>query len=303
MIYMFQNCNNLKVVPELNTSKVTSMEYIFSGCTSLTEQPNFDYSKVTDFYYAFDSTNINTFNLTFDGCTNLKGAFHKASEIQSITINNGNVLVDLQYCFNGANISNITMTAGGTPTIPVSSLNSFMNQAQGDCNFTNDITFDISACTNMDSAFNGSQITVAPKFEGSFAGSKASNIFSTCRKLTEVKDIDFGSATSLTYLFSYSSKLTTIGLLKVPNVTSMSNPFRGCSALTTIAGLEGLKVDISFKDCPNLSNESIQNLIDTAADVTSLGTRTMTFNATPFDTITEEQTAAATAKGWTLASA
>lgn len=83
----------------------------------------------------------------------------------------------------------------------------------------------------------------------------------------------------------------------------MISCFNGCTALTTIGGLVGLKTDVDFKDCPNLSNESIQNLIDNAADVTSLGPKTMKFNATPFATITKEQTAAATAKGWTLASA
>lgn len=178
-----------------------------------------------------------------------------------------------------------------------------MYQAAENCNFTNDITFDISSCTEMSSAFSGSNITVAPKFEGSFVGSNVPYMFSNCPNLTEVKDIDFGSAIELNSLFAYSPNLTTIGLLKVPNVTYAYGLFDGCTALTTIAGLEGLKVDISFSDCANLSNASIQNLIDTAADVTSLGTRTMTFNATPFATITEEQRTAATAKGWTLASA
>lgn len=303
MYYMFRNCNRLKVVPELNTSKVTDMTGIFSGCTSLTEQPNFDYSKVTKFASAFENTNIDVFNLTFDDCTNLQRAFQGASGIHMITINNGNNLVDLGYCFNEANVANIGMNAGGTSSIPVSSLNLFMYQAQSNCNFMNDITFLLASCTKMDYAFCGSNITVTPKFKNGFSGSSANSTFAYCLDLIEVKDVDFGSATSLMYLFQNDEKLTTIGFLKVPNVTYVFELFQGCSSLTTIAGLEGLQTDISFSDCANLSNESIQNLIDNAADVTSLGTRTMTFNATPFATITEEQRGAATAKGWTLASA
>lgn len=300
---MFYGCINLKVIPELNTSKVNNMLGIFRVCTNLTAQPNLDYSKVTNFSWAFDNTNIKNFDLTFDGCGDLSGAFTGASDIQSITINNGNVVVDLTHCFSDANISNISMTSNGTPTISVSSLEYFMHMTAGNCNFVQDTTFDIASCTKMDYAFSSSSITVTPKFEGSFAGSLAQGTFSYCTKLTEVKDVDFGTASYLGYLFKDDDNLTTIGLLKVPNVTSMRDCFSSCTALTTIGGLVGLKTDVDFKECANLSNESIQNLIDTAADVSSTGTKTMTFHSTPFATITEEQRSAATAKGWTLASA
>lgn len=111
MFGTFEGCNNLKVVPELNTSKVTNMASIFYGCTSLTEQPNLDYSKVTNFLNAFYDTNIQTFNLTFDGCKNLSRSFQNASGITEITIHNsGTNLVDLSYCFSGATVSNITLS-------------------------------------------------------------------------------------------------------------------------------------------------------------------------------------------------
>lgn len=100
--------------------------------------------------------------------------------------------------------------------------------------------------------------------------------------------------------------LTTVGLITLPtNYSSLNlnNIFDYSTAIETIEGFVNLKDDLNLSSCQNLSNASVTNLITNAADVTSLGTRTMTFNATPFATITEEQTAAATAKGWTLASA
>lgn len=101
---------------------------------------------------------------------------------------------------------------------------------------------------------------------------------------------------------------STIGLINITSnegvtYSNTASMFRYVSNIVTIEGIVNMDFDINLNDCANLSNASIQNLIDNAADVTSLGTRTMTFNATPFATITEEQRAAATAKGWTLASA
>lgn len=161
--------------------------------------------------------------------------------------------------------------------------------------------FDYSKVTNVQGMFQGTKIR---SFQANLPlVTDASNMFQNCENLQDVT-ITFGN--NVVYLlntFYECNSLQTIGTLNVPNVTSMIYCFRNCTALTTIGGLVGLKADVDFKDCRNLSNESIQNLIDNAADVTSLGTKTMKFNATPFATITEEQTAAATAKGWTLAKA
>ena len=48
MTSMFQKCNNLVTIPELNTSKVTGMRYMFAQCRSLTSIPQLDASKVTN---------------------------------------------------------------------------------------------------------------------------------------------------------------------------------------------------------------------------------------------------------------
>lgn len=184
---------------------------------------------------------------------------------------------------------------------------------------------DTSNVTNMLYMF---YTAVSLKYVPSLNTSKVTtmqDMFRNCVSLEEIPDFDYSKVTNVqamfqgtkirsfqanlplvinaAYIFSECSSLKTIGTLNVPNVTIMLDCFRGCTNLTTIGGLVGLKADVDFKDCRNLSNESIQNLIDNAADVTSLGTKTMKFAATPFATITEEQTAAATAKGWTLASA
>lgn len=106
----------------------------------------------------------------------------------------------------------------------------------------------------------------------------------------------------------YNCDATTIGLINITSskgvtYSNTASMFNYVTNIVTMKGIVNMDFNINLNGCANLSNESIQNLIDNAADVTSLGTKTMTFNATPFATITEEQRAAATAKGWTLASA
>lgn len=48
MTAMFQKCNNLLTIPELDTSKATNMEYMFAQCRSLTSIPQLDASKATN---------------------------------------------------------------------------------------------------------------------------------------------------------------------------------------------------------------------------------------------------------------
>lgn len=302
MSNMFSNDINLKYVPSLNTSKVTNMRSMFFNCVSLEEIPDFDYSKVTNVSDMFSDTKIRSFQANLPLVTDASNMFARCANLQDVTITFGNEVVDLSTFLLAAHIDNLHFN--NPDGIQVSNLSNFMAQSTNSTNSLDlsSIKFLVNSCSSVDSAFEQSAITVAPVFEGTFSQSNISRIFYGCSGLTSVGDISF-AATSLYYIFGLCARLQTIGTLNVPNVTSMMYCFSSCASLTTIGGLVGLKTDVDFSDCENLSNESIQNLIDNAADVSFTGTKTMTFNATPFATITEEQTAAATAKGWTLASA
>lgn len=302
MSNMFSNDINLKYVPSLNTSKVTTMQNMFHNCVSLEEIPDFDYSKVKDVSNMFADTKIRAFQANLPLVTDASNMFARCANLQDVTITFGNEVVDLSTFLLAANIDNLHFN--NPDGIQVSNLSNFMAQSTNSTNGLDlsSIKFLVNSCSSVDSAFEESTITVAPVFEGTFSPSYINRMFYKCSSLTSVGDISF-DATSLSYIFGLCARLQTIGTLNVPNVTTIYYCFSSCASLTTIGGLVGLKTDVDFSDCENLSNESIQNLIDNAADVSSTGTKTMTFNATPFATITEEQTAAATAKGWTLASA
>lgn len=53
-----------------------------------------------------------------------------------------------------------------------------------------------------------------------------------------------------------------------------------------------------FGDCKKLTQESVNNIINALAD--GVTNQTITFAATQYGYITEEQKTAATAKGWTI---
>ena len=85
MSSMFNSCNNLTTVPQLNTSNVTSMSYMFVSCAyKLTSVPLLDTSKVENmggmFYNCYNLTTVPALDANkvmemtsmFEGCSKLK---------------------------------------------------------------------------------------------------------------------------------------------------------------------------------------------------------------------------------------
>ena len=62
---MFQNCQNLVTIPQLNTSRVTNMSYMFYNCSRLTTILQLNTSKVTDMRKMFsDCYKLTTIDIT-----------------------------------------------------------------------------------------------------------------------------------------------------------------------------------------------------------------------------------------------
>ena len=108
---------------------------------------------------------------------------------------------------------------------------------------------------------------------------------------------------SLQKLCASCDKLKTLSL----NLPEFDNTFGGsnygsfvygCKALETVT-INHISTNIFLSDCRSLTQESVNNIINALADVTA-NPKTITFAATPYSYITEEQKTAATAKGWTI---
>ena len=150
--------------------------------------------------------------------------------------------------------------------------------------------------------------------------------FSAC---SEELDVELTTTTNLRNLenFAYNSKIKTIKFIgttervttfarfaaNASNLTSVKNlnfsyatnaglAFSGASALTEIEIVAGtIEISISFADSPSLSDASIQSIVDGLTDLTGSTAQTLTLHTDVKAKLTEEQTAAVTAKNWTLA--
>lgn len=108
-------------------------------------------------------------------------------------------------------------------------------------------------------------------------------MFNGCTSLTSIPLIDFSGAST------YSANLTNY----LFGGTTLNN-------LTDLGGFKGLRVSIKngFLDmCPNLTVDSLMNVINNLATVSS---ETLKFGQANLDKLSAEQIAVATAKGWTL---
>lgn len=83
MYYMFYACSSLSEIPVMDTSNVNTMRCIFAVCTSLTSVPEMNTSQVTDMYGMFqycsslttvpemDTSKVTDMSVMFQGCTSL----------------------------------------------------------------------------------------------------------------------------------------------------------------------------------------------------------------------------------------
>ena len=95
-----------------------------------------------------------------------------------------------------------------------------------------------------------------------------------------------------------------VGELNMTNSSStsyVSDMFFRCEALETVRFTAGsIKVPISFAHSYNLTDATIQNIIDALADKTGGTAQTLTLHATVGAKLTDAQKSAASAKNWTI---
>lgn len=93
-----------------------------------------------------------------------------------------------------------------------------------------------------------------------------------------------------------------IGELDFSGITAVnvqSNSFNGCTSLAEIRFTkESIKYNLSFTQSSQLSDESIQSILDGLANVST--TQTLSLNSGVYAKLTEEQKQSATDKGWTI---
>ena len=265
---------NFKYCPFFDTSNVTNMGNMFYSCRALTSIPALDTTKVT----------------------NMSGMFWDCSSLTSIPLLDTSKVTNIGYMF--CNCSSLT----SIPLLDTSNVNYMFKMLSNCSSLTSIPQLNTSNATDMTEIFyNCSSLTSIPQLNTSKVNTMQS-MFYSCSSLTSIPLLDTSKVTNMSSMFSGCSSLTSIPLLDTSNVTNMSY-FFGWSNIKTLTDLGGFKnlsisVTSSFLDmCPNLTVESLMNVINNLATVSG---KSLSFGSTNLNKLTAEQIAIATSKGWTL---
>ena len=162
--------------------------------------------------------------------------------------------------------------------------------------------FDTSNITGMDNMFFGCKfLTSIPQLNTSNV-TNMNSMFQGCRSLKAIPQLDTSNVLDMSWMFYGCSSLTSIALLDTSKVTNMSYFFgwSNIDTLTYLGGFNNLSINVEsgfLERCPNLTVESLMNVINNLATVSG---RSLKFGSTNLNKLTAEQKAIATNKGWTL---
>lgn len=158
---------------------------------------------------------------------------------------------------------------------------------------------DTSNITNISSMFNTcTSLLSVPKLNTSKV-TKTSLCFYKCQALTFIPAIDTSSVTDAGGMFNSCGSLITVPQLDFSSLTNADLMFYRCPALTTLGGFLNLKTNLDLSSSTKLTHDSLMNVINKAADVTS-SPKTLTLGSTNLAKLTTDEKAIATNKGWTL---
>ena len=270
-------------------STVQSIQLCVNG---INEQ--FDVNNDKTFEYTFTNvpvTNMDYFTLackdelkTFDlssfdtsQVTSMYEAFYQCSNLTSIDLTN-------------VNTSNITNMRG-------------MFEECSNLTSLDVSNFDTSNVTNMTSMFTGCN-NLTSLDVSNFDTSNVTNMISMflgAWNLTslDVSNFDTSNVVNMSYMFDYNSVLIDLYMnFDVRLNENFTDIFFGCNKLTNVVGkFEGTKLDLDLSDCP-LTADSAMVFINGLATVTEK--RKLALSRTTYDSLTPEQIAIATSKGWTV---
>lgn len=253
MSYMFDGCSNLISISELNTGNTINMTAIFQSCESLINVPSIDTNNVTNMSYMFGHCyslqSVSLFNT--NNVTNMTAMFNHCNKITTIPLLDSSKVTNMSSMFNGC-----------TNLITIPELNT-------------------SKVTDMGYMFKGcSSLTTIPLLDMASV-TIAYYMFEGCSSLAEIPKLDISNVYTLFSTFKDCTNLISIPELDTHNVTVWAETFANCTSLTSVPELDTSKASLraTFKNCPNLSNESLNNILQMCinSNAASASSKTMAY--------------------------
>ena len=216
---------------------------------------------------SFDTSQVTSMNEAFYKCTNLTSI-----DLTNLDTSNVTYMNSMFYNCNSLKL----LDASNFNTSKVTDMSGMFYN----CNLLE--TIDLSN-------FNTSNVTYM------------TNMFNGCHKLTslDVSNFNTSKVTDMSGMFFYDSELIDLYMnFDVSSVKNFDYIFVLSGNLKNVVGkFEGTKLNLDLSYCP-LTADSAMVFINGLATVTEQ--RTLSLSATTYDSLTNEQIAIATAKGWTV---
>ena len=281
--YMYYYCENVLDFTDLQTTNATNMDHMYYGCQQLTNIPNMDTSNVTNMQEIFSGTGIQKCeNFDASSCTTLYEGFERCDQLKSITnLKLSNKMQRLYHLCDGC-----------------SNLETFTFSDDSDLSGVTDIRGMLSNCNKL----------VSMTFPDSLKNiTSITSLFSSCRALKTFTGLNTSNVDSFDYAFLECRALESIPALDMGKALNISYMFNNCNSLKNIEALTdlgktGRNMSLDLRYCHYLTEESVNNIINSVYDVSSLGTdcKIQLSSYMPNYTVTDDDKQRAAAKGWTL---
>ena len=241
-----------------------------------------------------DTSNVTRMSSAFGGCTNLT----------TVPLFNTQNVTTFSFMFSNCTILTTV------PLFDTSNVKEMNYMFQHCTNLTTVPLFNTQNVTTMSSMFdNCKSLTTVPLFDTQNV-TLMNSMFNVCTSLTTVPQFDTQNVASMTSMFSNCTALESLPLFNCSNLTSISLffGFSEFKKLTTLGGFKDLKInwdeDYGLAKCPNLTYESVMNVINNLYDFRANGDETTTkkikFHANSLALLSDDDKAIATNKGWIL---
>jgi hypothetical protein len=231
-------------IPQLNTSRVTSMGGMFYGCTNLRECPTLDMSLVTGIgQNGLAQPNRGTYYM-FRGCANLRKVGNLNMPV--------NTRMDYMFynCYNLQTIENIFTTSA---MVLVASAFSNCHKLRQIPQFN---TTAVSTAVSDNNRGGLYQMFIGCYSLTSAPGLTTSNVvdfelaFYQCYSLKIAPNYDTSSATNLTQMFRECTALDQVPVYNIQNVGGLLP-----NSSSVFGGLNGM-----FRDCFNITSVTFSNI-------------------------------------------
>ena len=238
---------------------------------------DFKFSTAEKLFYYYTGSIIKYVDIS--NSTSTRNMFYSCSNLITIPQLNTSNVTDMYNMFYGCN--------------------SLLSIPQLDTSKVRDMSYMFYNCTKL---------TTIPQLNTSNV-TNMNDMFYGCTYLISIPQLDTSNVTNISYMFQGCVYLKSIPLLdcgKVTNANYILNPsYYGDQVnLTYMGGFKNLKVDLDIQKAPNLTVQSLMNVINNLYDFRANGDTTTTkklqLGTTNLNKLTDEQKAVATNKGWSL---